>query len=116
MIQEGFIVLLEMKDVLFWIPHGSIELYPSSNTIFYQGHFPLGLYILTKGAIAIEYTSSRKLQHVILRDPAMISLNHVLESTPNKYTIKTLEASEVIFIPQTVLRKPSFVKEASKFR
>ena len=47
--------------------------------------------LVTSGAISIEYKSARKLKRIIFRKPAILALNHIIESTKNKYTVRILE-------------------------
>lgn len=116
MVQEGFVKFLPLKEVLFWISHGSIEYHPADTIIFYQQHYPLGLHIFTKGAISVESEKSRRNQPIVLKEPAILALNHVMDSTVNKYTVRALEQSEIIFIPRAMIQKRMFLKETAKLK
>jgi len=110
MIQDGFVRYVKPVEILYWIPHGILENYPKNNIIFYKGHFPLGLYIFKEGSISIEYVSDRKSNHIIIREPTMLALNHILDSSTNKYTVKTLEPSQLIFLSRNVFNSTALKK------
>jgi CRP-like cAMP-binding protein len=103
MIQEGFLKFLKKKDILFWTPHGTIEDFPPSSILFYQNHFPIGLYILIKGEIGVNYVNSRKQSQIRITEPVILGFNHLLQSSPYEHSAETISSSQMIFVPRNKL-------------
>lgn len=113
MIAQGFIKPLDEQLYLFWFTYKKADVYPEESVLFYKEHNPFGVHLLMKGSAYVEYFQERKIKYVHIDMPAMIGLNHIVSSSPYKYSVITHGKTEFIFIPKSVL---SELKIGSKFR
>lgn len=97
---EGFLHAVSDKDLLFWQSDGSTEVFPAGNMVFYKGHYPFGMYILVSGCAVVTYSYYRKQHQVLLRKPVILGANHLIHFSPYKYSVRTLEVTQFIFIPR----------------
>ena len=72
--------------------------------LFYQGHFPHGMYLLKNGCIKFEYGANEsRIQVVEHANIHPLGLAHLLSNTPNCCTAKAHDTVVTAFIPKKTI-------------
>ncbi len=96
---------LDFQILSLWSKYGESAWYPEKNILFYKGHHPIGIYILLKGSIDIQYVKNQKRTGLSIEIPVMLGLSNALEAVPYQYSVVTQKRSELIFLPKNAMPK-----------
>jgi len=87
------------------IQEGQMLVFGPDQILFYQGHFPSGVFVLGKGKLALEKVDGGVLNSDVVEGEhkPIIGLDYLLTQSPYPFTAKTLTKSEVCFISKSLI-------------
>jgi CRP-like cAMP-binding protein len=83
----------DFKDI------GSYHKYRTGQIIFYEGHLPYGIFILTSGEVEIKYGNSKTER---VKSPAFLGISAFLNNIAYSGTVKADSNCEIYFLSTSV--------------
>jgi len=86
------------------LPQGGLMHFKKGHAIFYEGHHPLGFYVLKKGEIVLSRTTMEDRKEDLPNgSQELFGLFHLLTNTPHCATATAQNDVEVFFVPKSVV-------------
>lgn len=104
--RESNIICSASPEVRQMLNKSKIQnVYKPQQTIFYQGNMPLGLFIVSKGLVKLEFTSADGQAHTLryISQSGVLGYRSLFAQEEYHATATTLKESEICFIPQIVV-------------